>query len=202
METIVLGLLMIQNSTIYEMRKAIETNLMIVSSNSMGSIQAAVKKLQEKGMIEFNEFVENSVNKKSYQITAIGKSYFFESISKPMLYKEKNMEISKFFFMGFAEKTKQVELIDAYISELKSQLDALMKLNSNLQPRYNFSADYIHLIHAKGGADEITAETVGEIALFQYATLDLGIAKIQFEIEWFENFKQNLLQERELVDGK
>jgi 16S rRNA C967 or C1407 C5-methylase (RsmB/RsmF family) len=31
-------------------------------------------------------------------------------------------------------------------------------------------------------------KTAFDIALFQFATLDLGIAKIDFEITWFENF--------------
>lgn len=64
MDIIILGLLMIQNCTIYEMKKVIETNFTNISSSSIGSIQAAVKKLLSKNMICFSEYVEDSVNKK------------------------------------------------------------------------------------------------------------------------------------------
>ena len=91
MDIIILGLLMIQNFTIYEMKKVIEKNFGNISSNSIGSMQAAVKKLLSNNMICFSEYVENSVNKKIYEITNEGKKYFLSSISTPMRYKEKNM---------------------------------------------------------------------------------------------------------------
>ena len=72
MDIIILGLLMIQNCTIYEMKKVIEKNFGNISSSSIGSMQAAVKKLLSKNMICFNEHVENSVNKKVYEITHEG----------------------------------------------------------------------------------------------------------------------------------
>lgn len=38
----------------------------------------------------------------------------------------------------------------------------------------------------------MTLENVNEIAHFQYATLDLGIEKARFEIEWFKKFRERL----------
>ena len=193
MDIIILGLLMIQNSTIYEIRKAIETNFTNISSSSTGSIHSAINKLQGKNFILVNEFVENSVNKKVYEITVAGKEYFYENITKPMLYKDKNMELGKFIFMGFVPKEKRSGLIEAYISELKKELDALLIISSGTQPRYAFDENYIEYLKSKGMSKDITNETFMDIALFQYATLDLAIAKIEFEIKWFENFKQKLL---------
>lgn len=192
MHIIVLGLLMIQNCTIYEMRKAIETNFTNISSNSTGSIQAAVKKLLDQNMIRFSEYVENSVNKKVYEITDSGKSYFYSSISKPMLYKEKSMEMSKFFFMGFVEKGKRLELINMYIKELENQFDALEQIKSATEPQLDFDENYLLTLQEKGAASELVDTDLPEIALFQLATLDLSIAKIKFEIQWFENFKEKL----------
>jgi len=192
MDLIVLGLLMIRNCTIYEMRKAIETNLTNISSNSIGSIQAAVKKLLGKNMIRFNEYVENSVNKKVYEITDEGKVYFYDSISKPMLYKEKSMELSKFFFMGFVEKSKRLTLIESYIEELENELATLEQVESAVDSKPDFDESYVLALQEKGATSELTVTDVQEIALFQCAMLDLSIAKIKFEIQWFENFKQNL----------
>ena len=190
---IILGLLMIQKCTLYEMRKTIESHFTNISSNSTGSIQAAVKKLLNENKICFSEHVENSVNKKVYEITDAGKVYFYESISKPMLYKEKSMELSKFIFMGFLEKDKRLPLIDTYISALKNELNALEQIQSAIEPQHDYDEDYVTSLQEKGAASELVVEKVKDIALFQSATLDLSIAKIKFELQWFEDFKQNLL---------
>lgn len=192
MYIIVLGLLMIQKCTIYEMRKSIEANFISMSSNSMGSIQATIKKLLSNGMIVFDEYVENSVNKKVYEITDKGKLYFFDSISKPMLYKEKSMELSKFFFMGFVEKSKRLALIDAYIAELRNEFESLEQIKSVIGSKPDFDEDYLLALQEKGAASELTVEDIQEIALFQCAMLDLSIGKVKFEMQWFDNFKQNL----------
>lgn len=192
MYIIILGLLMIRNCTLYEMRKAIETNFMNVSSNSTGSIQATVKKLLSENMIRFNEHVENSVNKKVYEITDEGKAYFYAGISQPMLYKEKSMEMSKFFFMGFVPKDKRLALLDSYVTELENQLYVLEQIKVATTPQHDFDEDYLLSLQEKGAANELNVENINEIALYQLAMLDLSIAKIKFEIQWFEDFKQKL----------
>lgn len=192
MNIIVLGLLMIQECTIYEMRKAIEANFTNISSNSIGSIQATVKKLLEQNMICFSEYVENSVNKKVYKITSQGKAHFYALVSQPMLYKEKSMELSKFFFMGFVEKSKRLVLLESYIAELKKELDTLLQIKSANEPRPDLDENYLAALQEKGAANELTVTAMQEISLFQYAMLDLSIAKIEFDIQWFEKFKQNL----------
>lgn len=193
MDIIILGLLMLQNCTMYEMRKLIDTNFSNISSSSTGSMQAALKKLADKGMISFTEHVENSVNKKVYSITQDGRSYFMDSITTPMLHKEKNMELSKFFFMGFADADKWDGLIDAYIAELNKELNRLERLNAALPPRNEIDRDYIDSLRREGLADEITDELAVNIAAFQYATLDLSMAQLKFQINWFGNFKDDLL---------
>lgn len=200
MDIIVLGILMMQNCTIYEMRKYIETWFTGISSNSIGSIQAAIKKLVEKDCIVFNEYLENSVNKKVYSITPQGKEYFQNKISTPMRYKEKNMELNKLFFMGFADRDKWAMLLDSYIGELHKNLELLEQISRATLPRYSFSEEELAIQRARGAADEITIERSRDIAEFQYATLDLSIEQLKFQIGWFENYKQTL-QKRGKPDG-
>lgn len=193
MDIIILGLLMIQNCTIYEMKKVIEKNFGNISSSSIGSMQAAVKKLLSKNMICFSEYVENSVNKKIYEITNEGKEYFLSTISEPMLYKEKNMELSKFFFMGFALKSKRLDLIAAYVSELQKELIRLEQIKSAAEIQPDFDEDSLTILKEKGAAEIKSIADVQEIVFYQLAMLNLSIDKIKFEIQWFENFKENLL---------
>ena len=59
MENIILGLLLLQSRTIYQLRKRINEGLNLMYSCSMGSIQAAIKKLLKNGYITSNEISEN-----------------------------------------------------------------------------------------------------------------------------------------------
>ena len=200
MEIIVLGLLIIKESTIYEIRKIIETNFSAMSSNSMGSIQATVKKLLGNRMITYNEFVENSVNKKVYSVTTEGKAYFLDCVSTPMRYKERSMELSKLFFMGFAPRDSRADLLNAYISELKRERTRLEGVRLSTKSVDDSVAEYINYLNSSGTMDSFNealnnsplAENLKEIVLFQFAALDLSIAKIDFEIQWFEQFAARL----------
>ena len=78
MEQIVLGLLFLCDRTIYQLRSRIDKGLSLMYSSSMGSIQAAIKKLLQAGYIEYQEIVENGKYKKMYHITENGKRYFLD----------------------------------------------------------------------------------------------------------------------------
>lgn len=197
MEIIVLGLLVIKQCTIYELHKMITTKFFSMSSNSMGSIQATIKKLREKGMIDVDEQGNKGLTKKCYIITAEGKAYFQRKVSTPMLYKEKNMELGKFFFMGFVEADQRIALIDAYLAELQEQLEELNRIRAANTPRPALDERYLQTLRAQGVSEEVTLENMADIAQFQYATLDLAIDKLQFELAWFKRFKQQYRKEKE-----
>ena len=112
MENIILGLLLLQSRTIYQLRKRINEGLNLMYSCSMGSIQAAIKKLLKNGYITSNEISENGKLKKIYSITDSGKNYFDSWLISPIdSYAAKNPELSKIYFLGFAEKETRIKLI-------------------------------------------------------------------------------------------
>ena len=191
MDIIILGLLMYQGYTIYELRKIINEQFTFASSGSTGSIQAAIKKLLSKEMITCEQRLEKNINKKVYFITDVGKYYFIENISMPIQNKTKNIELIKLIFMGFTEHEKRGELIDGYIKKLEKDLLSLEQINIQLEmEEKNFSVDQAI---GKGGAVEfMTLEAMSEINFFQNATLDFGIALLKFKIEWFNNMKEKL----------
>ena len=73
MDNIILGLLLLQSRTIYQLRERISQGLNLMYSSSMGSIQAAVKKLLNNKHISYKEVVENGKYKKIYSITDRGR---------------------------------------------------------------------------------------------------------------------------------
>lgn len=84
MENMILGLLLLCGRTIYELRERIDKGLNLMYSSSMGSIQAAVKKLLRCGYITYEEAVENGKYKKIYRITESGKQHFLAWVNTPI----------------------------------------------------------------------------------------------------------------------
>ena len=82
MDNIILGLLLMCNRTIYQLRDRISKGINLMYSSSMGSIQAAVKKLLNCGYISYEEIIDNGKYKKIYCITESGKLHFYEDVYK------------------------------------------------------------------------------------------------------------------------
>ena len=78
MEHIILGLLLLQSRTIYQLRKRINEGLNLMYSCSTGSIQSAIKKLLRHGYIDIGEVTEKGKLKKFYTITDSGKKCFHD----------------------------------------------------------------------------------------------------------------------------
>ena len=191
MEIIILGLLMYQGYTIYDLRKIINEQFTFASSGSTGNIQASIKKLLSNEMIICVARQEKGINKKVYFITDIGKHYFIKKISTPIKNKTKNMELIKLIFMGFIKHEEREALIDGYIKELEGDLLTLEKINID---REGEECSYATRATDQGGAVEfMTSEAVHEIVFFENATLDFGISLLKFKIEWFNELKEKLI---------
>ena len=75
MDNIILGLLLLSSRTIYQLRERIDKGLNMMYSSSMGSIQAAIKKLLNCGYIQYEEAVENGKYKKIYSYYQFNKFF-------------------------------------------------------------------------------------------------------------------------------
>jgi PadR family transcriptional regulator AphA len=173
MEFVILGLLMLKPMTAYEIGSFVKKNLALICSSSAGSVQIALKKLLKNGLIAKEEFVENSVNKKVYSITESGKQEFLSWCVTPMqTNKVKNMELSKLFFLGFADKCRQKSAISNYIEQLKNVQNTLLLLKIT----YDEKAKQMH---------DIQNENIAKIAEFSGFTIEYGIDSAKFEIDWY-----------------
>ena len=129
MEHIILSLLLLKGMTIYEMRTYIQQNLSTVCSDSLGSIQIAIRKLLDKEYVDVQEYIDNNMLKKRYRVTEKGVIYFKEWIGTPMnIQKMKNMEEGKFFFLGMASKEKRIAFLRDYIESLSAEYDKLCQI--------------------------------------------------------------------------
>ena len=123
MDKLILGLLMIKHFTVYEIRQVMRQNFSSMCSDSLGSIQAALKKLSQQGAVTYSEYVEKGKMKKEYAITASGRILFLEWLKTPIdMSKNKNMDLGKFLFMGYLPKKEQLQMLDLTIEGLEVEV--------------------------------------------------------------------------------
>ena len=204
MEHIILSLLLIKSMTVYEMKMFIQKCLSTVCSDSLGSIQSAVKKLISKDCITVKEYQEISMIKKEYSITEKGLTQFKDWIAQPMnLQKVKNMEEAKFFFLGMARKEIRMQSIQGYLTSLKSEQEKLLEIQTYVQSMKEKAIDINceRIAKEKELAEKLISvsgettlkETVQNIYDFQIYNLEYGMKRIESDI----NFYQEIL-EREM----
>lgn len=199
MEYIVLGLLLLSDRTIYGLRDRIEKGLHLMYSSSMGSIQAAVKKLLLHGYIQYTELVEQGKHKKLYAITESGKAYFQEWVNQPMSQENvKNPELTKIYFMGFADKETRMRNIEQYLEDLRVRYRALAAICEEGEALAAAGTQKASAVSEKDVKQAIPEEG-REIFAYQLATAYYGRDFLQFQIAWYEKLLLKMQgKEREL----
>ena len=199
MDMIILGLLMLKRLTVYEIRSIIGKNFREICSDSMGSIQAAIKKLLVAQMITYTEYVEKSVNKKRYSITGKGREAFSRWVGTPAdLSDTKNMEIGKLLFMGFVPAEKRLPLIDEMIGKLEKELSFLQGVQYSVEwpaereqviDYWDNDHEYREGIQKALQNIDMTENAIS-IGGFQLLSLEYGIDCMKFNIEWFKKLRK------------
>jgi len=207
-ENIILSLILLKPMTIYEMRAYIQQNISTVCSDSLGSMQAAIKKLIEKGYVIVTEYVENNTIKKRYSVTSEGVKYYKGWVGTPInIQKMKSMEEGKFFFLGIAPGEKRVAFLKAYISDLEEEQKKLLAIKDYVDK----TQDTVITLNTKrikddpvlaGNLLEVSGEKTIEAAVtnidnYQLYMLEYGLEKIQADLNFY-----NKILKRELKGGK
>lgn len=178
MENIILGLLILRERTIYQLRERINKGLNLMYSGSTGSIQAAIKKLLKLEYICFRETLEKGKHKKTYSITEDGKKYFLKWVNEPLENANiKSPELVKIYFMGFSDRQSRIRNIEIYIELLKCQYDELCFI-------------------CQEGENMEVPKVGQDILKYQLVTVTYGRDLLKFNIEWYEKFLSNMKGDR------
>ena len=201
MDKIILGILMLRRMTAYELRNTIRDNFKSMCSDSLGSIQVALKKLLSLKMVTFEELVEKGINKKRYAITDIGEKVLMEWIKIPIdISKTKNIDIGKLLFMGYIPKNEQKNLINKIILSLEKEYSELKNLKESINFENERLAIENYLLTDTEYQERIknlnkknnVSKNIKEISKFTLATLDYGIDVVDFNIKWFKKLKTKI----------
>lgn len=174
LDKIILAILMLKSRTIYEIRKNFENSLNLMYSSSMGSIQAAVKKLIKEGYIVSRQQVENGKCKNLLEITENGKEAFKDWVNAPFsAVKNKNPELAKLYFMGLSDKKHRAERIYEHIRNLEEYRSALQAMWEEAEKME-------------------VPEEYRELFEYQHITVKYGIDSMSFEIEWHRQLAKRI----------
>ena len=197
MENIILGLLLFRSMTVYEIRMYVQRNLTTICSDSLGSIQIAIKKLLNKGYITTNEYLEKGLTKKRHTITDLGVKHYKEWVGSPInIAKITNMEESKFYFLGTASKDKRISFLKDYISSLKEQYQKLMMIKefskeheqvaitSNLERISNDKSVATNLVTVS--EEEDISTIFKDTYAYQIYLLEYGLNRTKTDISFYE----------------
>ena len=197
MENIILSMLIFKAMTIYEIRAYIQRNLTTVCSDSLGSIQTAIKNLIKKGYVEVRELVENGMLKKQYSITGDGVSSYKEWVGTPInISKMTNMEEGKLFFLGLAPKDKRIAFLKDYLKSLNEEYEKMRALQSfALEVKDTVVKENVKRISADTKTSENLLAVSKEKSVkkvlsntydYQMHLLEYGIARTEADMEFYE----------------
>lgn len=190
MEYIVLGLLLLSDRTIYGLRDRIGKGLHLMYSSSMGSIQAALRKLLRQGYIRYREFAEKGRHKKLYSVTESGKAYFQEWVNQPMAQENiKNPELAKIYFMGFADREMRIRNMERCLEDLKNRHRVLAAICEEGE----------RAVVSETGEGRFSFEEGREILAYQLVTACYGRDLLQFHIAWYEKLLLEMQRKDEII---
>lgn len=211
MDTIILGILMTQRLTAYEIHVIIRRNFQAMCSGSLGSTQVTLKKLESQGAVTVQEVVEKNIRKRRYSITEMGRDLLLEWLRQPLdITKTKNIDLGKLLLLGFVPAAERQSLIEQTIQQLECELAELETLRQGIHEQAEQKQSVNRLQNDdeyQNGIRRITAndnmvKNIADIGHFYMVTLQFGIDNMIFYLNWFRKLRDELSQEKIQKGGK
>lgn len=166
LEYIILGFLIRQETSGYELKQRIGKSISHFFDASFGSIYPALKRLEAKGQITSREIVENGKYKIIYSVLDEGRQAFREWLDRPVDFvKTRHDHLVRIFFFDQLKK----EDAEAYMRDLKRQVEPLLR----------------ELEEIRAKADSVPGYC--EQYLYRCSTIDYGIRYYEFIIGWCDD---------------
>ncbi len=166
-EFIILGFLMTNNMTGYDIKHKMSISTSNFIDASFGSIYPSLKRLEQKRLIYLEEIIENGKLKKEYSITEQGKEEFMRWLKSPIEVSKTSTTgaLSKIFFFDNLDNEEVANLINTYIEDLTRLKSDLLDVKEMLKDHDNN---------------------------FEICTLNFGLDFYDFTISWYKNYLDSL----------
>ncbi|QOC91764.1 PadR family transcriptional regulator [Micromonospora craniellae] len=167
MAHVILGLLLLAPQSLYSLIKSFEAGVALFYSASSGSIKRALDTLLGKGLIEVASTEPGGRGKKVYRVTEAGRQEFHRWMTGELSGADlETATLSRLFFLGLLDPADRAPVLRRIQERAAADLAELTALKERL--------DTI----------EVPAE-FRDVAAYQRATLDYGIASGLHALTWF-----------------
>ena len=182
---IILGMLRKKSKSGYDLKKELETVIHYFWDADISRIYRTLGDMQKKGWVEFETVIqEDSPNKKVYSLTETGRNVLHAWLAEPgKVTSTHNPFLAQLHFSSEIPVETQLYVMEVRLETLKEESLELEKRVSNLNMPVPLPEDALE----RGVTREMFS-------------LEYGLRKYQFEIEWTENIIRVLkhdLQARE-----
>jgi DNA-binding PadR family transcriptional regulator len=143
-QSIILGFLMQQSMTGYDLKKAFSISFSFFSGLSYGSIYPALKKMEKLGLIYMKvEIQDGAPNRKIYTITEAGRKSFVENLRTPLVpERHKSAFLMKLFFFAHLTPEQRKAIAVGHMNSVE-QISGLLE---SLRPEIEARADRFQLL--------------------------------------------------------
>jgi DNA-binding PadR family transcriptional regulator len=147
--SIILGFLMGQSMTGYELKKGFSLSFSFFSGLSYGSIYPALKKLEADGLISMELQVQDgSPNRKVYTVTPKGREEFLASIREPFpLEQQRYNFLMHLFFFAYLPPEERIRLAAEHLRSVEAVRESLQAV----APQVEKGADFFGLLTFRFG---------------------------------------------------
>lgn len=168
LEPLILGMILENDLTGYDIKKLIENNLGVFYKTSFGSLYPALRRLTQKGHVTTYEESQGKRQKIFYHITEEGKSSFLDWISTPMnIFDGTNTNLAKVYFFDRIPLDIRERKLQEYEINNINYLHQLEMLEKQFSQMDNMNEYY-----------------------YKLSTLYYGISITQKTIEWCRHIQQ------------
>lgn len=172
MANVILGLLLLQPQTIYDLNKQFERSVSLFYSASLGALRTALQGLLARGHVEFDEIVERGRAKKVYRITPAGREAFVAWMRAPI--SGSNLEtaaLSKLFFLGSIPDAAERRAILADIADRAAEQLAALEATEAAISAAPYPPEFQQVAH------------------YRLRTLAYGLGSTRFALEFFAGLR-------------
>ncbi|MEW6240011.1 MAG: PadR family transcriptional regulator [Chloroflexota bacterium] len=169
---IILGMLRKKPKSGYDLKKELQTTIQYFWEADISRIYRSLGEMQKKGWVDFETVIqEDSPNKKVYSLTKDGRKELQKWLAEPgKATGTNNPFLALLHFSDAVPVEAQLKVMEARLASLKDGIKELERRANNLNMPVPLPEDALQI--------GVTREMF---------SLEYGIRKYQFEIEWTEN---------------
>lgn len=172
MAYVILGLLLVKPSSIYDLGKQFERSISLFYSASLGSLRQALLGLLDRGEVRVVEEHTGRRARKIYHVTPLGRAAFTAWMHGPLAGTDFEVAaLSRLFFLGHLPASERTGVVEAIVERIRSDEARLVDL-----------ADHLDTTPVP---DEFA-----ELFRYQRLTLDYGISAHRHARAWFEGIQE------------